>query len=181
MIDKLIQKVVEDAEKKAEEIIEKARKELRELFAAEKEKIDREYEEKLRSEKERIDRENERKVAGFRMEREKELLALKNSYIEMVMKKLEEKFNASLNEDIWDVVASFCRDMKEKNCRVTVPDSAGDVEIAGIKVVKDRNLKDAFVVSSEKWKIVFNWDRIRTTMGDELKEKIGRYFSGDNG
>jgi len=173
MIEKLIKKVVEDAEKRAEGIIEKAEEELRELFAAEKKKIDREYEEKLRLEKERTDGANERKVAGFRMEREKELLALKNGFIEAVMNKLEERFNASLNEDMRDVVASFCRDINEKNCTVTVPESAGDVVVTGMNTVKDRDLKNAFIVSSGKWKVVFDWDRIKATMGDDLREKIG--------
>lgn len=181
MIDKLIQKVVEDAEKTAREIIEKAEQELHQLFAKEKEKIDKEYEEKLRSEKERIDREYERKISSFRMEKEKELLALRNGFIEEVMKNLEERFNSSLNEDIWDVVASFCRDIKNKNCTVIVPESAGDVEVPGLKIVKDRNLKNGFIVSAERWKVVFNWNRIMSTMGDELREKAGRYFSAGNG
>lgn len=176
MIEKLIKKVVEDAEEKAQEIIEKAENECLELFALEKKAIEREYGDRLRLEKERIDGENARKIAGFRMESEKELLALKNSFIEEVMKKLEKRFYASLNEDIWDIVASFCREIKEKNCRVTVPESAGDVEISGVKVIKDRDLKDAFIVSTEKWKIAFTWDRIRDVLGDELRENIGRQF-----
>lgn len=181
MIEKLIKKVVEDAEKKAESIIKKAEEELQELYLAGKEKIDREYEDKLRFEKGKTDRENERRVSGFRMDKGKELLALQNGFIEEVMKRIEERFNDCLNENIRDIIASFCKDIKEKDYVVTVPESSGNLEIKDVKIEKDKNLKNAFVVSSGKWKIVFNWDRIKITMGDTLREKIGRYFTGDNG
>ncbi len=181
MIEKLIEKVVEDAEKKAKDLIRKKEKELQERYSAEKEKIDKEYEDKLQAEKEKIDKEEERKFSSFRMEKEKEMLALQNSFIEKVMKKTEERFNNYLNENIRDIIVSLCKKIKGKGYRVTVPESAGDFDIEGVKVERDKNLKNTFVISAEKWKVVFNWESVKNAMGDSLREKIGRYFIGADG
>ncbi len=182
-MDKLIKKVIEDAEKKAKGIIGKAKETLNEKFTAEKEKIEKEYEVKLFSAKARIDRENEIKFSRFRMEKEQELLALKNSFIEEVLKAQERKFNEYLNKNMKDIIISACRDLGGKNYTVKIPESAGDMaEIKDVKMEKDKMLRDAFVISAEKWSIVFNWEHIRVMMEDELKEKAGKYlFNVKNG
>jgi len=182
-MDKLIKKVIEDAEKKAEWIIGKAKETLNEKFAVEKEKIEKEYERKLLDAKNKIDKEREIKLSRFRMEKEQELLALKNSFIEEVLKAEEKKFNEYLNKNMKDIIISACRDLGGKNCVVKIPESAGDMpEIKNVRIEKDKTLRDAFVISCEKWSIVFNWESVKAAMADELREKAGRYlFNEKNG
>ncbi|MBN1444962.1 MAG: hypothetical protein JW957_02495 [Candidatus Omnitrophica bacterium] len=182
-MDKLIKKVIEDAEKKAEGIIGKAKETLNEKFAAEKENIEKEYEGKLRDAKNRIDKESEIRLSRFRMDKEKELLALKNSFIEEVLKVEEKKFNEYLNKNMKDIIVSACRELGGKNYTVKIPESAEDMaEIKDVKIEKDKTLRDAFIISAEKWSIVFNWEHIRVMMEDELKEKAGKYlFNVKNG
>ncbi len=176
MIEKLIKKIIEDAEKKAEGIIRDAEKRLQELYAAEKDRIDREYVDRLRFEKEKIDSGNERRISTFRMDKEKEILAMQNGFIENVMKKMEEMFNSYLRENTGAIIASICEKMKEDDYTVTVPESS-IIEIKDAKIKTDANLKNAFVVDAGKWKVVFNWESIKNTMGDTLREKIGGYFT----
>jgi vacuolar-type H+-ATPase subunit E/Vma4 len=181
MVEKLIKKVVEDAEKKAEDIIKKAEKELQECYSAEKEKIDKEYEDKLQAEKSKVDKEEERKFSSFRMEKGKEVLALQNTFIDKVMEKIEERFNGYLNKNMKDMIIFLCKGIGEKDFVVRVPESAENLEIKDIKVEKDRNLKNGFVVSSGKWNLVFDWESVKTTMADRLREKIGGVFASTDG
>jgi vacuolar-type H+-ATPase subunit E/Vma4 len=181
MLEKLIKKVVEDAEKRAEDIIKKAEKELQERYSVEKEKIDKEYEDKLQVEKEKVDKEEEKKFSSFRLEKEKEVLSLQNTFIDTVMKKIEERFNEHINKNMKDIIVFFCKDIEEKNSFVKVPESAENFEIKDIKVEKDKSLKNGFIISSGKWKIVFNWDRVKAAMADRLREKIGGVFTGVDG
>ena len=127
-----------------------------------------------------IDGDNERKLSNFRLDREKKLLALKNQFISEAMKKTEEKFNEYLNGNMKEIIVSLCKDMKEKDFKVKVPVSAGKLEIKDIKTEEDATLENAFVIESGKWKVLFGWSGIRTTMEDLLKEKTGRFFT-DNG
>lgn len=182
-MDKLIKKVIEDAEKKAEGIIGKAKQTLDEKLTAEKEKIESEYEEKLLDAKNKIDKESEIKLSRFRMDKEKKFLVLKNSFIEEVFKAEEKKFNEYLNKNMKDIIISACRDLGGKNYTVKIPESAGDMsEIKDVKIEKDKTLRDAFVISAERWSIVFNWEHIRVMMEDELKEKAGKHlFDEKNG
>jgi|GEM_PF-961672 len=183
MIDKLIRKVIEDAKKEAEDTVLKAKEETGEKFRAEKEKIEREYDRKLAAAKERIDRESERKLSGFRMDKEKEILALQNSFIEEVLKIEEEKFREYLNRNMKNIIASLCRDTGKNNLVVRVPESAGEMTgMKDVKIERDRRLKDSFVIAAGKWKVVFDWERVRMTMEEDLRKKIGEYIFGlDNG
>ena len=180
MLDKFIKKVIEEAEKKASDIIREAEEELEARYNAEKVTIDKEYELKLQAEKEKIDKEMERGISTFVMEKEKELLALKNKFIDEVLKKIEERFNDYLRENMKEIIISVCRDINEKDYIVKVP-ADSDVTIEGMKIEKDSSLKDAFVVSSSDWDMVFNWEKIKASMDDVLREKIGKFFSQDNG
>ncbi|MDD3726614.1 MAG: hypothetical protein PHI44_05405 [Candidatus Ratteibacteria bacterium] len=180
MLDKLIKKVVEDAEKKAEGLIEEAEKELEAMYLAEKMAIEKEYEEKLQTEKNRIDRNAERKISAFVMEKEKELLALKNGLIDEVMKKLEERFNEYLKENMKGLITSICKDIdKEKEYVVKIPAEA-DIYVDGIKIEKDNKLKNAFVIVAPEWDIVFNWESIKASIGDTLREKAASLLSQGN-
>jgi len=175
MLDKLIKKVIEDAEKKASDIVREAEKELEARYSAEKVAIDKEYELKLQAEKEKIDREAERSISAFVMEKEKELLSLKNNFIDEVLKKTEERFNEYLKENMKDIIISVSRDIKEKDYIVKVPADT-DITIEGMKIEKDSSLKDAFIISSSNWEMVFNWEKIRVSMDDVLREKLGKFL-----
>jgi len=173
MLEKLIKKVIEEAEKKASDIVREAEEELEARYSAEKVAIDKEYELKLQAEKEKIDREAERSISAFVMEKEKELLALKNNFIDEVLKKTEERFNEYLKENMKEIIISVCRDISEKDYIVKIPADT-DITIEGMKIERDSSLKDAFIISSSNWDMVFNWEKIKASMEDILREKIGK-------
>jgi len=175
MLEKLIKKVIEEAEKKASDIVREAEEELEARYSAEKVAIDKEYELKLQAEKEKIDREAERSISAFVMEKEKELLALKNNFIDEVLKKIEKKFNEYLKENMKEIIISVCRDISEKDYIVKIPADI-DITIEGMKIEKDSSLKDAFIISSSNWDMVFNWEKIKASMEDVLREKIGKFL-----
>ena len=180
MLDKLIKKVIEDAEKKADDIVREAEKELEERYTAERSVIDKEYELKLQVEKEKIDREKERKIDSFIMGREKELLALRNTFIDEVLKRVQGKFNDYVNKNMKEIVNSFCKDIKEKDYKVRVPADA-DVHIEGVKVEKDTSIKDGFIIFSSKWEVIFNWESVKKSIEEKLREKAGKLFLQKNG
>lgn len=180
MLDKLIKKVIDDAEKKAKDIIEKAEMELEERYLTESRVIEKEYEEKIWREKDEIDREVERSISAFVMEKEKEILALKNSFIDEVLKKTEERFNEFLRENMKEIIKSLIKDIKENDYVVRIPQDA-DVNIEGVKIEKDNNLKNGFVVVSSGWDIVFNWESIMTTLEETLRSKIVSLLPQING
>ncbi|MCM8761997.1 MAG: hypothetical protein NC929_01585 [Candidatus Omnitrophica bacterium] len=181
MLDKLIKKVIEDAEKKAADIIREAKEELEERYAAEKNIIDKEYELKLQVEKEKMERENERKISAFVMDKEKELLALRNSFIDEVLKKVEDRFNEYLNRNMEEIIKSFCKEIKEDDYKVRIP-ADKDIHIDGVfKIERDDSIKNGFVIFSSKWEVVFNWESVEKSIEDILREKAGKFFLQNNG
>ncbi|MCX8082347.1 MAG: hypothetical protein N3D17_02965 [bacterium] len=180
MLDKLIKKVIEDAENKALNIIEEAEKEIDERYKAEKESIEKEYEIKIKKYQEEVDREMERKITAFVMEKDKELLAIKNSFIDEVLKNVEDKFNDYLMKNMKDVIVSVCKDIKEKEYVIKVPAGA-DIKIDGVKIEKDSSLNNTFIIVSDNWDIVFNWDNVKSSIEDNLRERISSLLSQDNG
>lgn len=179
MLDKLIKKVIKDAEKKASSIIEDAERDLEVRYQAERTAIEKKYKEKLREEKTNIDREMELSISSFIMEREKELLALQNSFIDEILQKVEERFNDYLNKKMKELIIYACRNIKEKEYVVQVPTEA-DIDIEGIKIEKNIKLKAAFIIVSPRWEIVFDWKSINASIGDILREKTAALLK-DNG
>ncbi|MCM8778081.1 MAG: hypothetical protein NC905_07495 [Candidatus Omnitrophica bacterium] len=181
MLDKLIKKVIEDAEKKADDIIREAKKELEEKYTAEKKLIDKEYELKLQVKKEEVDKEKEREILNFIMEKEKELLALKNSFIDEVLKMVENRFNEYLNRNMEEIIKSFCKEIKEDDYKVRIP-ADKDIHIDGVfKIERDDSIKNGFVIFSSKWEVVFNWESVEKSIEDILREKAGKFFLQNNG
>jgi vacuolar-type H+-ATPase subunit E/Vma4 len=172
MVDKLIEKVIEDAEKKKEDILQKAREELQKRWDAEKEKINQEFEKKLLAEKEEIDKTAEMEIVSVRMDAEKKLLAVKNSLIEEVEKKIGKQFNNYLNENMKDIISLVKKQLGSEEINIKVPEGKDGGQ-------KDESLKNAFKIEGEKWEIVFGWEQIKSTMTEELKQKISSSLFGD--
>lgn len=179
MLDKLIKKVIKDAENKASDIIENAEKDLEAKYLTESMVIEKEYKEKLQKEKNKTDREMELQISSFVMERERELLALKNSFIDEVLNKVEERFKDYLNKRMEELIVFVCNEIKEKEYIVQVPTEA-DIDIEGIKIEKNIKLKAAFIIVSPRWEIVFDWKSINASIGDILREKTAALLK-DNG
>ena len=153
MVEKLISKLIEEAKGKAEEIFEKGKKEFEEKFKIEKEKLDIEFEEKLKLEKKKIDSEIERGIINFKIEKEKEILAIKNKIIDEVIEKVLSNLN-------------------EKDVEIFVPE--GQKINLKYKVVNDKNLKNSFRIKSKLWEIEFSWDSIKTIFEGFIKEEASK-------
>jgi V/A-type H+-transporting ATPase subunit E len=172
MVEKLISKLIEEAKGKAEEIFEKGKKEFEEKFKIEKEKLDIEFEEKLKLEKKKIDSEIERGIINFKIEKEKEILAIKNKIIDEVIEKIKDRFNLFLNENMEEVIEKILSNLNEKDVEIFVPE--GQKINLKYKVVNDKNLKNSFRIKSKLWEIEFSWDSIKTIFEGFIKEEASK-------
>ncbi|HNS33051.1 MAG TPA: hypothetical protein PKN36_08780 [bacterium] len=180
MVKNLVDKIILDARGKAQDSLKKAEARLEETFLQKKGIIAKEYEEKLDAARKKIDSDMERKLSNFRMEREKEILELQNRLIEEVRKKIEEKFNLNLRDNMNEIIKGLAGEIKGKEYSIKVPETA-EVEIENVRVEKDAGLKDAFLLEGAKWKLLFNWERFSSAVSGYIREKAGEYLFGDNG
>jgi V/A-type H+-transporting ATPase subunit E len=172
MVEKLIDKLIEEAKKKAEEILKKGKKEFEEKLRIEKEKLDNEFEEKLKFEKKKIDSEIEKEIINFRIEKEKEILAIKNKIIDEVIEKVKNKFNLFLNENMEQVIEKVLTNLNEKDIEIFVPE--GQKINLKYKVINDKNLKNSFKIKSKLWEIEFSWESIKTIFEGFIKEEASK-------
>lgn len=168
----LIKKIMEEAEEKSKTIIEEAKNFLNSEWEKEKNKIDREYEEKEKRLKKVIDSEISNDIVNFRIEKNKEILSLKNELIERCEEEIENKFNEYLNKNMGKIISSLLSKVDDKKeLKISIPENA-DVKIDGYDIVKDKKIKDKFLIQEEKWDIEFSWDIIKKVFGERLRKEI---------
>ncbi|MCM8766524.1 MAG: hypothetical protein NC816_01275 [Candidatus Omnitrophica bacterium] len=172
MVEKLIKKLIEEAEKKAEVILEQGRKDFEKKLNLEREKIEREFEEKFQNQKNKIDLEIEREIISFKIEKEKEILLIKNRIIEDVVEKIEEKFNQFLNENMEVIIEKVLSNLNEKEVEIFVPE--GKKIDQKYKVITDKNLKNSFKIKSKLWEIEFSWASIKNIFEPFIKQQANK-------
>ena len=178
MVHKLIEKVLEEAQGKGENILEDARKKLEGLWAEKERCIEKEYEEKLKDAQAGIENKLNAELVNYRLEKEKELLAAKNGFIEDVFAKAKERFDRYLSEHFDEVVKSALDDLDFDTCTVRIPQDAGfraDAKYSGkITVEKDPDRKNSFLLQTDNWEFDFSWDSLELTFRDEVVQIIQR-------
>lgn len=172
MVEKLINKLIEEAKLKAKKIKEEGDKEFEKKLENEKEKVKIEFEEKLKKEKEKIDGEIEKEIINFKLEKDKEILAFKNSIIEKVQEKIEEKFNKFLNENMERVIKQIIENLNENDIEIFVP--SGQKIKLNFPVINDKNIKNSFKIKSKKWEIEFSWENLKAIFENKIKEKVNK-------
>jgi len=171
-MENLIKKLMEEAEEKRKKIIEEAKSFLNAEWEKEKNEIDREYEEKEKQLKKGIDSEISNEIVNFKIEKNKELLSLKNEMIEKCEEEIEKKFNEYLNKNMEKIVSSLLSKVDDKKeVKVLIPENA-DVKLDGYDIVKDKKIKDKFLIQGEKWDIEFSWDVIKKAVGEKLRMEV---------
>ena len=180
MVNRLTEKIILDSETKSEERIRIAFEKLEKTLLERKDLIIKEFEVKLLSAKENIDKENEIEVGLFRLEKEKEMLLLQNVLIKEVMDGLKKKFNLFIKENIASIITGLLKDVEEKNLVIKVPEASADINIEGVKIVKDANITDSFLLEGKNWKLLFNWERFSQSIEGYIREKIGKELFEDN-
>ncbi|HOM27701.1 MAG TPA: hypothetical protein PKV21_09405, partial [bacterium] len=153
-------------------IIENGKKEFEEKLAIEKEKLEREFEEKLKIEEKKIDSEIEREIINFKIEKEKEVLSIKNKLIDEVIEKVGEKFNMFLNENMEEVIKKVLSNLKEKDIEIFIPE--GKKINLNYKVINDKNLKNSFRIKSKSWEIEFSWESLKNIFEGFIKEEASK-------
>lgn len=172
MVEKLINKLIEEAKKKAEEILEKGKKEFEKKVEIEKEKLEKEFEQKLQEEKKKIDLEIEREIISFKIEKEKEILSIKNKIIEDVIDKIRENFNQFLNKNIETIIEKILSNLNEKEIEIYLPE--GEKINTEYKVITDKNLKNSFIIKSKFWEIEFSWENIKKIFEEFIKQQSNK-------
>ncbi|MCM8785465.1 MAG: hypothetical protein NC827_06220 [Candidatus Omnitrophica bacterium] len=172
MVEKLIKKIIEEAEKKAEIILEQGKKEFEKKLKIEKEKLEKEFEEKLQKEKDKINLEIEREIISFKIEKEKEVLSIKNKIIEDMIEKIKERFNKFLNENMEAIIENLLSNLSEKDVEIFVPE--GKKINQKCKVINDKNLKNSFIIKSKLWEIEFSWENIKNIFEPFIKERANK-------
>ncbi|MGB9677667.1 MAG: hypothetical protein ACPLZ9_03525 [Candidatus Ratteibacteria bacterium] len=172
MVEKLINKLIQEAKKKAEEIIEKGKKEFGDKLKIEKERLESEFEKQLNIEKKKIDSEIEREIILFKIEKEKEILAIKNEIINEVLEKVSEKFNVFLNENMEEIIKKILNNLKEEDIEIFIPE--GKKINLNYKVISDKNLENSFRIKSKKWEIEFSWESLGKIFEEFIKEEANK-------
>jgi len=127
--------------------------------------------------KNEIDKEIENEIINFKIEKNKEVLLLKNQLIEKVEEKIEEKFNQYLNQNIEKIILDLLIKLQNSEVKILVPENI-DINI-GKQVRKEKNIKNKFLIEGEKWDIEFSWEDIKKTIGRDLKKEIAKkLFNG---
>lgn len=171
-MENLIKKIMEEAEEKSKIIIEEAKNFLNSEWEKEKNKIDKEYEEKEKRLKKVIDSEVSNDIVNFKIEKNKELLSLKNELIKKCEEEIEKKFNKYLNKNMGEIVSLLLSKVDDKKeTKVLVPENA-DVKLDGYDIVKDKEIKDKFLIHGKKWDIEFSWDIIKKAVGEKLRREV---------
>jgi len=179
MVKNLTEKIILEAQKKADSTIKKAEHHLEKMLFEKKEIITKEFEQKLAYAKNRIDQQVEREISNFRMEKEKEILDWRNRMIKEVMTKVEEKFNRFLADNMKDIIAGFTKEIEEKGCIVKVPETAQNIKIEGVHIEVDPQLKNAFRIEGKNWHLLFNWERFSLSISGHIKQKVASYLFGN--
>ncbi|MCM8818834.1 MAG: V-type ATP synthase subunit E family protein, partial [Candidatus Omnitrophica bacterium] len=172
--EKLINKLIEEAKLKAEEIKKRGEEEYRKKLEIEKEKIRIDFEKNLEKEKKKIDKEVEKEIINFKLIEEKEILSLKNLIIEKVQKKVEEKFNEFLNENMEEIVNQIIENLNEKDILIIIPE--GQSIKSDFPVVNDKNIKNSFKIKSKNWEIEFSWENLKNIFENRIKEKANKFL-----
>lgn len=171
-MENLIKKIMEEAEEKRKKIIEEAKNFLNSEWEKGKNKIDKEYEGKEKRLKKVIDSEISNDIVNFKIEKNKELLSLKNELIKRCEEEIEKKFNEYLNKNMEEIVSSLLSKVDDKReIKVLVPENS-DVKIDGYDIVKDKEIKNKFLIQGKKWDIEFSWDIIKKVFGERLRKEI---------
>ncbi len=181
MVKKLVDKIIEDAGKKAGDKVREAEKKLEELFLDKEKDILRQFEEKLEAAQKSIDREKERELSNFRMEKEKELLELQNRMLEQVYGNLREKFVLFLRENLPDIVRGIAGEIGQEDYVVRIPESSADIRLDNARVEKDPALKDSIIFEGKNWKLLFDWERFSLAVAGVIRERAGFYLFGEDG
>ena len=176
MVEKLIEKVIKDAEEKKERIIKEAENKLADLWAKEKEKIENEFKERIETEKRKIRKYIETEIGSFKLDKEKEILYLKNNIIEEILKKIEIKFNKFLEENIESIVKNIFEKIEDGEYNLKIPNSYNfviDNPSKKINIIKS-DIENSFIIEGKNWDITFNWNNVKVVFQNELIEEINK-------
>lgn len=168
MVEKLINKLIEEAREKSKKIIDEGKKEFERRLNIEKEKINSEFEERLKKEKEKIDFEIESEIINYKIEFEKEILAQKNLLLDEIIKRVEENFNLFLDENFEKILKKVMESATEKDIKIYIPEGK-NVNIE-YEVIKDKNLKNSFKIKSKNWEIDFSWESLKNIFEGRIRE-----------
>lgn len=170
-MEKLIKKIIEEAEEKSRKIIEEANNHLESEWKKKKKEIDLEYEKKIELMKKNIDREISNDIVNFKLEKQKDILAAKNELIRECEEKIKGKFNQYLNENMQQIIKSILSKTDEKDLKIFIPEDK-ELKVDGYTVEKKKDIKDKFQMEGKKWSIEFSWDIIKNLAGQELRKNI---------
>lgn len=171
-MENLIKKIMEEAEEKSKIIIEEAKNFLNSEWEKEKNKIDEEYKEKEEKLKKGIDSEISNEIVNFKIEKNKEILSLKNELIEKCEEEIEKKFNEYLNKNMGKIISSLLSKVDDKKeIKVLIPENS-DVKLDGYEIEKNKEIKDKFLIQGKKWDIEFSWDVVRNAVGEKLRMEV---------
>lgn len=175
-MDKLISKVIKDAEERAEEIAREAEEELEEKLAAKKKEVEEDFDMKLKAAKSLIEKNSLMEIANKRLTHEKELLAIKNSYVENVLEKLESNFGKFLTDDMEQVLSTFTGEIGDMEYTVTIPDN-DKIEIDETrfkKIIRDKSIQNGIKIETADWDLFFNWQKVEDVIGEELRKLVAK-------
>lgn len=182
MVEKLINKIIREAEEKGRSIVEEAGQKLQAAWAKEQARLKEAYQARLEQEKQELQRRTEIETTNVRLQNEQAVLAAKNRYLEEIWKTLEGKFDDFVERHFPSLLQDAVQGLENGSYTVRIParlDFAWkDSTSKKVKVVKDEAVRNGFVIESGPWVLRFNWENIRQVLFSELVEEINRHLFG---
>ncbi|HOJ40703.1 MAG TPA: hypothetical protein PKX93_04810 [bacterium] len=180
MLDKLLARVMEEAEKQSQQILSAAREEAARLLQKKQEEIEEEFRHRLHQEKELLAERYRERLARLKLSGQQEILREKNRCLGEVLEEVKTLFLSWMEEKGPEYLGKLLRQLKGKEESYTVYVPAGKesryaVSLpAGVKLVGQSGLNDGFLVAGPDFNLSLNWERVKDHFYQDLIEVFRR-------
>jgi len=172
MLDKLINRVLKEAEKEEARIIAEAESQTTSLWEKEKQQIETEFQNRLQKEKEKVQQRIQEKLSREKLARQKEILKERNRCLEEVLQEVKKNFLAWLEKEEVTFLLRMLKNLDEKNLTVYVPAEKKkkfqEMLPESVSVIGKEKIKEGFVIEGPDWDIVFDWEFVKRKIQSRL-------------
>jgi len=182
LVEKFVERILDDARRKAAAAVEEARGETERRAAADRAEIAGEFRRKIEDVRGAAARRAEIETAGIRLERSRDVLAARNGAVERTIDDVRARFAAWIADHGREAAESLLRSLPAGPYVLRVPPDCpletAVTERTPTAVVRDPAVRDGFVVEGARVTVPFTWEQIRRSVGPEMIEAAARELFG---
>lgn len=181
-MDRLIEKVMRDAEENRRAILNRARTEMEALWTQRKKEMETAAARERDKQCEEISRRVRTEEVLFRMSRQQDILSLRNEALEKITAGLEKEYRSHFRGSAYDLADRLLEGTQGQEAVLHIPT---DIEFPedrmasrGIRIVRDPSLRDGIRVETASWEAVLDWTCIREMFRDRIVQEVARRIPG---